>query len=138
MIVMVQGPGSLLDAGIRGHVSGGGRVLALTLGAALLLWGAAMARRRSVLIPTLTLLLAIGAGVIAFAAYPAGFDRLSYMMGIAYPPMLYFLLSVSALTVVVLHLAARLSSTDERCRRLTQEIALLKTEQDRRWMHGIR
>jgi hypothetical protein len=122
----MQIPG--LESGIPGHVSVQARFVVFLLGLALCAWAAINARNRTVLIPTITLLLSLGIGVIAFAIYPAPFDKISYMLGVAYPPIIYILIALTALLIVILHLAMRLSITDERCRKLTQEIALLRTE----------
>jgi hypothetical protein len=68
--------------------------------------------------------MAIGAGFMAFAVAPGVFNSLAYAIGIRYPPLLYLILAVLSLSVVILHVAARLSLIDERCRRLAQETAL--------------
>lgn len=121
--------GSLLQANLKGHPSWEARALVSLIGLALCIWGILKARNRTVLIPTLTLLLAFGAGVMSFAVYPTAFDSLSYLLGISYPPIFYFLIALTALLVVILHLSLRLSVTDQRCRKLSQEIALLRAEQ---------
>jgi hypothetical protein len=113
-----------------GHISPHARVLVLLIGVGLCGWVIGKIRNRTVLIPTCSLLLAIGAGILAFAAWPSFFDRLSNLVGIAYPPVFYFLFAFIGLFLVVLHLATRLSITDERCRKLSQEIALLKAERE--------
>jgi hypothetical protein len=115
---------------MRGHASGPARILVFSIGLALCSWGILKARNRTVLIPTITLVLAIGAGVMAFAVDPGAFDALSFLVGISYPPVFYLLLAVTAVIIVILHLAMRLSVTDERCRKLSQEIALLRAEQE--------
>ena len=74
-------PALLLQGVVRGHPSWKARALVFVVGLALCAWGTLKARNRTVLIPTLTLLMAIGGGVIAFAIYPAAFDSLSYLLG---------------------------------------------------------
>ena len=111
-----------------GHISPHARVVVLLIGLGLCGWVITKIRNRTVLIPTCSLLLAIGGGILAFAAWPSFFDHLSNLAGIAYPPVFYFLFAFLGLFLVVLHLATRLSITDERCRKLSQEIALLKAE----------
>lgn len=110
----------------RGHPSWEARALVFIIGLCLCSWGAGKARHRTVLIPTLTLLLAIGSGTMAFAVFPVAFDSLSFAFGISYPPVFYLLIALTALLLVILHLAIRLSLTDERCRKLSQELALLQ------------
>jgi len=112
-----------------GHISPRARLLVLCIGLGLCAWVVTKMRNRTVLIPTCTLLLAVGAGILGFAAWPSFFDRLSRLLGIYYPPVFYFLFAFIGLFAVVLHLATRLSITDERCRKLSQEIALLKAAQ---------
>jgi hypothetical protein len=87
-------------------------------------WALAKLRRRSLLAPTCSLFLAIGGVFILFASFPNTFDRLSYLVGVRYPPVLYLMGCVLALILMIIHLAARMSLLDERCRRIAQEIAL--------------
>jgi Uncharacterized conserved protein (DUF2304) len=110
-----------------GHISPGARLFVLLTGAALCVWVVTKIRRRAVLIPTCTLFLAIGAGIVSFSACPSCFDRLSWLVGINYPPILYCLLAILSLMLGILHFATRLSIIDERCRKLAQEVALLKS-----------
>jgi len=111
---------------IKGYPSWQVRMLVTLIGLALCSWGAMKARNRTVLVPTLTLLLSIGVGIIVFGIYPSMFDSVSYFLGIYYPPIFYVLIALIALLLVVLHLSMRLSITDERCRKLSQEVALLQ------------
>jgi hypothetical protein len=117
---------------VPGHISSSARVFTLVVGLVLGAWVIAKIRRRVVLIPTSTLLLFISLGIVGFAIYPQGFDRLSYIMGIHYPPILYLIIAILSLFVVILHLTNRLSVTDLRCRKLTQELALLKASMSER------
>jgi uncharacterized membrane protein len=63
-----------------------------------------------------------------FALVPGLFDQLSYAIGIKYPPLLYIMLAVLTVLVLVLFLSAQLSVLDGRCRRLAQEISMLRNE----------
>ena len=58
------------------------QMLVSLMGVLLFGWGALKARNRSVLVATLTLLLAVGGGVVAFAEYPEAFDSLSFLLRI--------------------------------------------------------
>ena len=100
------------------------RVFALCCGTALCFWTLYKLRKRSLLISICSLFVAIGGGLMAFAVVPGMFNRLSYVLGIKYPPLLYLILAILSLVIVILHLATRVSRVDERCRRLAQEIAL--------------
>jgi hypothetical protein len=100
-------------------------MLTLLCGFGLCLWSLLKLRRRSLLVPTCSLFLGVGGVFILFAVSPNTFDRLSYMVGIHYPPILYLMGCIFALILMIIHLAVRISLVDERCRRLAQEIALL-------------
>ena len=129
MTVGVQLP-QLADGAV-GHVSVEARVLTLLCGLGLCLWSLLKLRRRSLLVPTCSLFLAVGSVFILFAAAPNTFDRLSYIVGIRYPPVLYLIGCIFALMLMIIHLAIRLSLIDERCRRMAQEIALLEGQPPR-------
>src|SRR5438046_2485660 len=109
-----------------GHVSQEARLFTLLCGLALCCWSLVKLRRRSALVPTCSLFLTVGLIFISFAIAPNAFDQLSYVVGVKYPPVLYLTGCVFFLILMIVHLASRLSSTDERCRRLAQEIALLQ------------
>lgn len=112
------------DAVVTLGASVSARLFALVCGAALCLWTVYKLRKRTLLISICSLLVAIGGGLMAFAVAPQAFNQLSYAVGVKYPPLLYLMLAILSLLVVILHLAARLSIIDERCRRMAQEIAL--------------
>lgn len=107
-----------------GHVSPEARILTLLCGLSLCLWSLAKLRRRSLLVPTCSLFLAVGSVFVLFASVPDAFDRVSYMVGVRYPPTLYLVGSTFVLLLMIIHLAFRISVVDERCRRMAQEIAL--------------
>jgi hypothetical protein len=108
-----------------GHVAPEARVLIFFCGLVLCTWSLLKLRRRSLLVPTCTLFLTVGSAFILFALFPSLFDRLSYAVGIRYPPGLYLIGCVFVMILMVIHLAFRLSLLDERCRRMAIEIALL-------------
>ena len=109
-----------------GHVSLEARLLTAVCGLALFGWSLLKLRRRSALVPTCSLFLTIGTIFMCFAAAPNSFDRLSYLLGVKYPPVLYLIGCIFALILMIVHLASRLAVIDERCRRLAQEFALLQ------------
>jgi hypothetical protein len=107
------------------------RLFVLLLGVVLSAWTMAKLRDRRLLVALGSVFLAISAGLMLFAAFPASFDALSYRLGVKYPPLLYVILAVVALLAVNIVLAARLSVLDVRCRRLAQELALRDVESRR-------
>lgn len=110
--------------GPLGHVSTEARVLTLLCGLGLCFWALVKLRRRSLLAPTCSLFLTVGGVFTLFAVFPNTFDRLSYLVGVKYPPVLYLMACVLALILMIIHLAVRISLLDERCRRMAQELAL--------------
>lgn len=112
-------------ATVAGHVAPEARALILLCGLSLCVWSLLKLRRRSLLVPTCSLFLAVGAVFMLFAAFPSVFDRLAQLSGITYPPVLYLIGCVVVLIIMIIHLAFRLSLVDERCRRLAVELALL-------------
>ena len=116
--------GQLSSAG----VSPTARVFAAICGIVLCFWAMRKLSKRELLIPICSMIIAVGLSLVAFASVPALFDQVSYLVGIKYPPLLYLILVVLCLLVVILNLAARLSIIDSRCRRLAQEVALIKND----------
>src|SRR6266436_1479088 len=108
-----------------GHVSTEARILTFLCGLGLCLWSLGKLRRRSLLVPTCSLFLAVGGVFILFSLFPGTFDRLSYMVGVRYPPILYLVGCIFVLILMIIHLAFRVSLIDERCRRMAQEMAML-------------
>src|SRR5271169_5784311 len=97
-----------------GHLSAEARILTGCCGLALVGWSVMKLRRRSALVPTCSLFLAVGLLFLAFTAFPDAFDNLSYFLGVKYPPVLYLIGCVFVLILLIIHLATRLSSVDER------------------------
>lgn len=54
-------------------------------------------------------------------------DRISFAVGIAYPPSFLFFIAFLFLLLIVLHFSVTISNLSEKNKRLGQEIALLKT-----------
>ena len=110
-----------------GHLSAEARLLTGCCGLALFGWSLLKLRRRSALVPTCSLFLTVGLLFLAFTAVPDAFDRMARWVGVQYPPVLYLIGGVFVLIMLIVHLATRLSTVDERCRRLAQELALLQS-----------
>lgn len=117
-----------MEIGLSTGVSLGARIFAMICGVALSAWTIRKLSKRELLIPISSLNLAVGIGLAAFALVPGLFDKISFAIGIKYPPLLYIMLAVLTVLVLVLFLSAQLSVLDGRCRRLAQEISMLRNE----------
>jgi hypothetical protein len=104
------------------------RVLTFLLGVALIVWTWSMLRKRVLLISAGGIFTIVGFGLTGFAAFPAAFDSVAYAVGVKYPPVLYLIVILLGISGTLLHLASRVSALDDRCRRLTQEVAFLRSE----------
>jgi hypothetical protein len=54
-------------------------------------------------------------------------DKIALAMGIAYPPSFLFLVAFLFLLLIVLHFSVIISDFNEKNKRLSQEVAILKT-----------
>jgi hypothetical protein len=117
-----------MEIGLSTGVSLGARIFAAICGIVLSAWTIRKLSKRELLIPISSLNLAVGIGLTVFALVPGLFDQISYAIGIKYPPLLYIMLAVLTVLVLVLFLSAQLSVLDGRCRRLAQEISMLRNE----------
>jgi len=120
--------GQALGSAGQTGVSWGARVFILLCGLVVFLWVLRKLRRRELLVPICSMVLAVGLALVCFAVRPTLFDAISYAVGVKYPPLLYLILIILWLVFLVLHLAIRLSAVDARCRRLAQEIALMTND----------
>jgi hypothetical protein len=114
-----------------GSISTQARLFLLICGILLCVWALRSARERTLLVSMSSLFTGIGLGMLFFAIFPRFFDRISYVVGIKYPPLLYLILGLLIFMVITAHLASRLSLVDQRCRRLAQEIALLTSAREK-------
>lgn len=64
---------------------------------------------------------------LIFSCWKRGLDYLASIVGIYYPPALLFLILIIALILVLIQFSVVVSSQNDKIRRLSQEIALLKT-----------
>ncbi len=130
--------GSILaPAALSLGASANARILLLLTGVALACWSMLRLRERHLLISISAFFIATGLGLVLFAAFPAPFDRLSFVLGIHYPPILYLICVVLVLMALIVHLGSQLSGLERRCVRLVQEQAILNArieelERDRR------
>lgn len=117
-----------------GGVSTDARVFLFTCGIVLALWVILELRKRRLLVSLSLLFFTFSLGFLLFAIFPSLFNQTAYLVGIKYPPLLYLIAAIISLLVLAVHFASRLSLVDERCRRLAQEIALVRAmseEQDK-------
>jgi hypothetical protein len=54
-------------------------------------------------------------------------DKIAYVLGVAYAPSLLFLVAFVFLLLIVLHFSVIISNISEKNKKLSQEIAILKT-----------
>ena len=72
----------------------------------------------------------IGVEVAALAIFPGLLDRLSKVLGIAYPPATFLLFAVAFLVMLALHFSWELSRLEDRTRVLAEDLALLAEKVD--------
>jgi len=112
------------ETGATGHA----RIVIFAFGVLLLLWTVSRLGKRSLLVSLGGVFMTVGAGLIGFAIVPGAFDQFAYLLGVKYPPLIYLIVALIALLALNVHLAARVSLLDVRCRRLAQEIAIQATQ----------
>jgi hypothetical protein len=100
------------------------RILLLLTGLALACWSISRLRERHLVISISAFFIVTGLGLVLFAAFPIPFDRVSYFLGIHYPPILYMICVILLLMVLIVHLASQLLRLEKRCVRLVQEQAI--------------
>jgi hypothetical protein len=117
-----------------GSVSTDARIFLFTCGIVLALWVILGLRKRRLLVSLSLLFFTFSLGFLLFAIFPSLFNQTAYLVGIKYPPLLYLIAAIISFLILAVHFASRLSLVDERCRRLAQEIALVRAmseEQDK-------
>jgi hypothetical protein len=100
------------------------RAITVVAGTVLAAWTLLKLRSRLLLASLGSIFLSISAGLIVFGFTPGMFNRLARALGVYYPPLLYMILAVVILMMLNVHLAARVSALDVRCRRIVQELAI--------------
>ncbi len=68
--------------------------------------------------------------VIVLAVWKELLNRVSVLIGVAYPPALLFLVAFLFVILILLHYSVAISSLSERNKLLAQEIALLKNRME--------
>lgn len=64
--------------------------------------------------------------IILFSASPKLLDVISRYLGVDYPPALIFLLAILAIMLIILNQTIQISLLQEKCRELTQQLAIIK------------
>lgn len=87
-------------------------------------------RRRRIREKYVGIWLALGSAVIVFAVFPGAAVWLARVLGVQTPANLLFAAAIVVLLAVCVQLSVELSSTEEKVRTLTEEIALLRLHVD--------
>jgi hypothetical protein len=74
--------------------------------------------------------LAMGAVFLLLSIFRGLLDKLSYAIGIAYPPAALFLIMIIGLTLILIHFSVAISELKETQKKLVQEIGLLRAERE--------
>ena len=74
----------------------------------------------------------VGVAVLILAAFPSLLDRVSRFLRIYYAPTTLFLVAIGFLLLVCVYFSYELSRLEERTRILAEELAILRSEQERR------
>lgn len=104
-------------------------LLVALLAAASVLFILRLVRRRALRAKYSLLWLVVGVALAFTAVAPGLLDRVSRLLGIDYPPAVYFLIAIVFLLLLVAHFSWELSRLEERTRTLAEELALLRADQ---------
>lgn len=85
-------------------------------------------RRKQIKEAYALLWLIFGTVFVIFSIWKKGLDFLAALVGIYYPPALLFLILILAIILVLIQFSVVISKNNDRIRKLTQEIALLKNQ----------
>ena len=105
-------------------------VAVLVVAAAILVFILRLVRRGHLRAKYSMLWIFIGVEVAALAIFPGLLDRLSKVLGIAYPPATFLLFAVAFLVMLALHFSWELSRLEDRTRVLAEDLALLAEKVD--------
>ncbi len=76
--------------------------------------------------------LIFGAGMIVLSTNSMWLDRIASLLEVQYPPALLFFIGIMVCLVLILYLTVLVSKLSGRVVRLTQEVGILKYEEDKR------
>ena len=89
-------------------------------------------RRKKIKEAYALLWLVFGGIFILFSFWKKGLDFFAAIAGVYYPPALLFLILIVAIILILISYSVIISSQNDKIRILTQEIALLKAEMEKR------
>ncbi len=89
-------------------------------------------RRKKIKEAYALLWLIFGGIFMLFSFWKNGLDYFAGIVGIYYPPALLFLILIVAIILILISYSVIISSQNDKIRILTQEIALLKAEMEKR------
>lgn len=112
-------------------------LLALIAGATIIAAMVELLRRQRLKERYTVLWFAAGIGVAVLALFPGLLDIAADALGVKSGPHLLFLLAVSALGLVCIHLSVEVSRLEERTRTLAEELALLRAAVQRTDTHRV-
>ena len=105
---------------VRAHV------MVVLLALAAILFILRLVRQRRLRAKYSVLWLSIGLGLAVLAAFPGLLTWVSDVVGVEYPPALFFALALSFLLLLCLHFSWEISRLEDRTRALAEEHALLQ------------
>jgi hypothetical protein len=74
--------------------------------------------------------LATGVVFLLLSIFRGLLDKLSYAIGISYPPAALFLIMIIGLTLILMHFSVVISELKETQKKLVQEIGLLRADRE--------
>ena len=101
-------------------------VMVVLLALAAIVFIIRLVRQRRLRAKYSVLWLSIGVGLAVLAAWPDLLTELSDLVGIEYPPAMFFALALSFLLLLCLHFSWEISRLEDRTRALAEEHALLQ------------
>jgi hypothetical protein len=111
-------------------LSGRAHILVFVVTALGALYVLRLLRRRQMRGKYTLLWMAVGAAILAIAAFPGIVDRTSRFLHIYYAPSTLFLVAIAFLVLVCVYFSYELSRLEERTRLLAEELAILRGERD--------
>jgi hypothetical protein len=102
------------------------QIISLTLSISFLLFIFELIRRKKVKEAYAILWLFFAAIFIVLSIWKGGLDYLSAIFGIYYPPAFLFLFLIIAIILILIQFSVVVSGQNEKIKKLTQELGLLK------------
>ena len=106
-------------------------VLSICASSALFLYILEMVRRRKLREEYSILWLAGSLVILVLSLKQNWLDRIALAVGIAYPPSFLFLVGILFILLILIHFSITISRLHQTNKKMAQEIALMKTGEDR-------